>query len=69
MANNDSTFAVIYCALILFGELFPILSQVGSIKLSIMGNWNELYQSELQEPDDRTTVNSHMFAEFRHKLY
>jgi len=65
ISEQDWTFPAIYCGLIILGEFFPIFSQVGSIKLSIMGNWNELYQSELQEPDEACTVHSKMFADFR----
>ena len=55
--------------MVLLGELCPIAAEIISIKLAIIGNWNELYQAELQEPDFSVTVHSKMFADFRQKLY
>ena len=53
----------------LFGELFPISAEIASMKLAVVGNWNELYQAELREPDFSETIHSKMFADFRQKLY
>ena len=51
------------------GEYLPILAQIACIKLAIIGNWNELYQSELEQPDKSCSIHSKMFADFRFKLY
>ena len=49
----------------MFGEFLPIMAQVGCIYLAVLGNWNELYQSELEQPDTQCSVHSKMFADFR----
>lgn len=41
----------------------PIILQILCIKISIYGNWNELYQSELLPPDDNCSIHSDMFKE------
>lgn len=55
--------------MVVFGSLFPIASQIACIKLSIQGNWNELYQADLQDADLTITINSKMFADFRQTIY
>ena len=47
----------------MLGEYIPIAAQIACIYFAIVGNWNELFQSELREPDDTISVNSHMFHE------
>jgi len=41
----------------------PISLQIICIKISVFGNWNELYQSELLPPDDNCSIHSDMFKE------
>ena len=55
--------------MVLLGELFPIAAEIASMKLAVVGNWNELWQAELREADLSVTVHSKMFADFRQKLY
>jgi hypothetical protein len=52
-------------AMMLVGSFFPIASQIACIKLSINGNWNELYQADLTDADYTITLNSKMFVDFR----
>ena len=66
MQKNSWEFCLVYLGLSLLGEYVPILAQVGCIQMSIMGNWNELLQSELTLPDDVITINSHMFQSMIH---
>ena len=41
----------------------PIFLQIICIKISVFGNWNELFQSELLPPDDNCSIHSEMFKE------
>ena len=63
--NDDWTFPVVYLCLAILGHYFPVGAQIYCIKVTIEGNWNELFQSELTQPDENVSVNSHMFEEFR----
>mmetsp|Transcript_16061 Transcript_16061/g.24932 ORF Transcript_16061/g.24932 Transcript_16061/m.24932 type:complete len:184 (+) Transcript_16061:1073-1624(+) len=68
MQENTWTFPLLYLALIFIGQYFPIGAQIVCIWISIKGNWNELYQSELVTPDEDVSVNSHMLQSFKHDL-
>lgn len=67
--KDDWNFSIVYFCLSILGHYLPIGAQIYCIKVSIEGNWNELFQSELTQPDDNVSVHSHMFEEFRQKLY
>lgn len=63
--NGGLLYPAIYCSMVILGSMFPICSQIACIKLSIKGNWNELFQADLQDADLTITINSKMFADFR----
>jgi len=66
--NRDWAYPLTFCAFTTFGEFLPIMAQIGCIYLAILGNWNELYQSELEPADTSCTVHSKMFADLRNTL-
>lgn len=61
--SSSYTFPFIYLGLSLLGDYIPITVQILCIYIAIVGNWNELLQSELHLPDESISVNSHMFKE------
>lgn len=61
--NEDSwKFPLAYLAMEVLGQYFPIVLQLICLYLSIVGNWNELLQAELELPDDEVTLHSQMFG-------
>ena len=63
LASGSWSFPLVYFGLALLGDYVPIAAQIACIYLAIIGNWNELFQSELTTPDDTISINTHMFQD------
>lgn len=63
LLNKNRTFSVYLFAIKFFFVLFPMFLQIVCIKISTIGNWNELYQSELLPTDENVSIHSDMFKE------
>lgn len=63
LLNQNRTFSVYLFAIKFFFVLFPMFLQIVCIKISTIGNWNELYQSELLPTDENVSIHSDMFKE------
>ena len=56
-------FPISYLLINILGIYFPATVQILLVKLSIIGNWNELLQSDLIKEDEEVSVHSKMFNE------
>lgn len=57
-------FPLLYLAMEVLGQYFPIALQLICLYVSIVGNWNELLQSQLALPDEDVTLKSDMLGSF-----